>query len=258
GRGQGTGAAYKPWLTVHDLPSRGRIHRVPGITVGRVHHLLSDGEYNIFMPCDWNQRIVDIREQHPLDRFETYKIARSLGIKPPETSSGTPYVLTTDFLLVVETDTERSLFARSFKYSSYLSEKRTLEKQEIERRYWKERGVDWRIVTESDFDITLIRNISLVHPFHSLSGINEPYLGCHRDIALNILANVDRNPSQTLLNFCKQIANNMGVPLKTTKLVAKHLIARRILLTDMSSPYDIGFRRMGAYKLDMEAANGYL
>ena len=48
GRGEGFGADYKPWLTARDVPSRGRSHRVLGVTTGRVHHLLSDIERRAF------------------------------------------------------------------------------------------------------------------------------------------------------------------------------------------------------------------
>ncbi len=44
GRGQGTGGNYKPWLTIQDVPSRGRAARPTGWKTGRVHHFLSDIE----------------------------------------------------------------------------------------------------------------------------------------------------------------------------------------------------------------------
>lgn len=45
GRGQGDLDSYKPWLTIRDVPTEGRAHKVKGIKTGRVHHLLSDLEY---------------------------------------------------------------------------------------------------------------------------------------------------------------------------------------------------------------------
>ena len=44
GRGQGTLSAYKPWIMIHDFPSLGRVSRVFGNTMGRIHHLLSNME----------------------------------------------------------------------------------------------------------------------------------------------------------------------------------------------------------------------
>lgn len=47
GRGAGNGAEYKPWLTTQDVPSSGREHRVFSRKTGRIHHLLSDGEWRL-------------------------------------------------------------------------------------------------------------------------------------------------------------------------------------------------------------------
>jgi hypothetical protein len=78
GRGSGDGASYKPWLTVYDLPSRGRSHRPFGIKTGRTHHLLSDGEWKSFIRFEYDATVLDIREQFPLDRHQTMRVARDL------------------------------------------------------------------------------------------------------------------------------------------------------------------------------------
>jgi hypothetical protein len=49
GRGSGRGSTYKPWLTVRDLPSQGRSHRVFGHKSQRTHHLFSDLELAVFL-----------------------------------------------------------------------------------------------------------------------------------------------------------------------------------------------------------------
>ena len=41
GRGQGHGAAYKPWITVRDIASQDRSHRVFGHTTQRTHRRCS-------------------------------------------------------------------------------------------------------------------------------------------------------------------------------------------------------------------------
>ena len=51
GRGQGQGKNYMPWLTVQDVPSSGRSHRVYSHKTDRVHHLLSDLELAVFLIC---------------------------------------------------------------------------------------------------------------------------------------------------------------------------------------------------------------
>ena len=40
GRGSGEGSLYKPWITVRDIPSSGRSHRVYGYKSKRTHHFI--------------------------------------------------------------------------------------------------------------------------------------------------------------------------------------------------------------------------
>ncbi|MCN4144183.1 MAG: hypothetical protein LC437_03650 [Thiohalomonas sp.] len=60
GRGQGIGAAYKPFLEVRDVPSKGPSYRLPSIIHGRVVHLLSDLELATFYLFDWSTFMLDI------------------------------------------------------------------------------------------------------------------------------------------------------------------------------------------------------
>jgi TnsA endonuclease N terminal len=165
GLGQGIGALYKPWLTIRDVPSRGRKSRPWGMTTAREHHLLSDNELHFFLYADHACEVVDIREQYPLFPQETtQRIAAELGIKHPRyRASSTPLVLTTDFVLTVrEHSGNRSLHAYSIKSSDELEGKgssRVLEKLELERRYWLTHDVPWKLVTEREFDRVRIMNL---------------------------------------------------------------------------------------------------
>ena len=143
GRGQGTGADYRPWICIHDFPSRGVSARVPGRTTGRIHHLLSRNEEYYFYILDADPDVLDIREQFPLRLTETMEISRRLNIRHPWKGSF-PFVVTTDFL-VTRTD---GLHARTVKCSDELEKPRVIEKFTIEHAYWKAHGIDWKIVTE--------------------------------------------------------------------------------------------------------------
>ena len=57
GRGNGEYADYKPWLTVRDLPSLGRVHRVFGHKSRRTQHLLSDLELAAFLLLECKRSI---------------------------------------------------------------------------------------------------------------------------------------------------------------------------------------------------------
>lgn len=162
GVGEGVGADYKPWLTVgRSTPSVGTSNRSGGRTTGRVHHFLSDIERNAFLIYDWAAGVVDIREQFPLDRGETGAIAEAMGVRHPTYPRTTvPVVMTTDFLLDIVVDGRATQVARAVKPSGKLGDRRVLEKLEIERRYWVQRGVDWGIVTERDLPPVLIQNLT--------------------------------------------------------------------------------------------------
>jgi hypothetical protein len=157
GRGQGILAEYKPWLTIHDLASRGVVSRVLGEKTGRIHHLLSRNEMAYFFILDSSDKVIDIREQFPLLSVdETVRIADDAGIRHPrDPKSLYPYVLTSDFVIT----TRDGICVRSVKESEALADRRTREKLEIERRYWAKRGIDWKIVTEDGIDFQKARNL---------------------------------------------------------------------------------------------------
>ena len=148
GRGQGEGSLYSPWISVHDFSSLGTVSRISGHKTKRVHHFLSRNELNYFFLLEWSDEVVDIREQYPLSNVElAADIAHKAGIEYPQDNvSGFPYVLTCDFMIT----TADGIKARTVKCAAELQNKRTLEKLEIERRYWEYVGVDWKIVTEHE------------------------------------------------------------------------------------------------------------
>ncbi|VTX55949.1 Transposon Tn7 transposition protein TnsA [Acinetobacter ursingii] len=84
GRGQGFGNNYKPWLTIRDVSSEGRSHRVFGHKSQRTYHLLSDLELAAFLLLEWNPSTTDIREQYPLDLDQTIGIAEEARIPHPK------------------------------------------------------------------------------------------------------------------------------------------------------------------------------
>ncbi|MEZ7225175.1 TnsA endonuclease N-terminal domain-containing protein [Alteromonas sp. DY56-G5] len=166
-RGQGSGKDYKPFLTVRDVPSKGRVHRRPALTHGRIVHLLSDLELSAFLLFDWHLSIVDIREQFPLDPEKTFNIAQRLGIKHPAVR-GVNQVMTTDLLIDTLQSGKIVPIAISVKYREELEDERVIEKQELEKRFWEGEGVDWYLFTENEVPVTLLRNIKwLVPHIHS-------------------------------------------------------------------------------------------
>ena len=116
----------------------------------RIHHLLSDLELATFHLFDWSESVLDIREQFPLIRDDTRIIAQREGIKHPVTQ-GVDLVMTTDFLIDAK-DPFPAQFAVQVKYQESFKDPRTIEKLDLERCYWQQKGIPWVTITEQDID----------------------------------------------------------------------------------------------------------
>ncbi len=144
-RGQGDLGEYKPWITVHDFPSMGKVARIRGQKTGRIHHLLSQLEKILFLILDNDPDVEDIKEQYPLPLKDTQLIAARLGLRHPEVN-GYPYVMTTDIYY-----RRKGVWsAVQVKPSKELSSPRIQEKFAIEREYYQSRGIEWKVMTEKE------------------------------------------------------------------------------------------------------------
>lgn len=173
GRGQGVGVYYKPWLTIHDVSSTGRSHRINGFKINREHHFLSDHERDYFYIVEFADSVVDIREQYPLTLSDTLLIAEELGIEhPQDVTTKDNYVLTTDMLLTISSGDKEIYLARTIKEKDELLKPRQMEKFEIEKRYWDKKGIDWGVVTELEINKTLANNLHNIRMSYDLSKLS--------------------------------------------------------------------------------------
>lgn len=117
GYGVGKGSAYKLWIKIQDMPSKGRVTRVKGIKTHRQHELLSDMERNYFYILEYSDSVQDIREQYPLLPIEkTISIAEELGVEHPKNpATGENIVMTTDFLITIPFEGKTKEIARTVK-----------------------------------------------------------------------------------------------------------------------------------------------
>lgn len=166
GRGLGVGADYKSWLKVHEVPSKGRASRPLGWKNNRVYELLSDLEYRFFLAAQYDDDVIDIREQFPLLPIEqTKKIAEELQIIHPPKSRKDKMVMTTDFLLTLKGKPIQHK-AIAIKPSEELKNPRTMEKLCIEEKYWEYKGIPFCVITEEDIDVNLAKNLELIYPYY--------------------------------------------------------------------------------------------
>jgi len=238
GRGSGDGASYKPWLTVYDLPSRGRSHRPFGIKTGRTHHLLSDGEWKSFIRFEYDATVLDIREQFPLDRHQTMRVARDLGYKHPITTDGTPYVLTIDFLLTRYLEGKLLLEPLSFKYSPSNLSERDWELHNIAAECVQRNGLALRMIDERSFDENFIRNYDSIRSCYDLTGRHGYDRQFIARLAQPLIAAAHAAFPVSLKEVCYEIGSRFAAEAGDVLAIAKHLIARDVLTLNLSAYTD--------------------
>ncbi len=235
GRGKGTGSDYQPWLRVQDVPSNGRIHRIRGCTTGRVHHLLSDLEAKVFYTFDYSPSVCDIREQFPLlPLAETLAIAEECGVTPPtDPVTKHPVVMTTDLLVTRRREGGSAYEARAIKYDSELKKPRVLEKLEIERRYWKQRNIDWGVIRECEIHQPLIDNIRWIRPYFNIADLYPLTAEVIRKAASKLTRYV-RHGSAPLCDVAQRCDVECGLSDGSSLTVVRHLLATRQWRVDLN------------------------
>ena len=239
GRGKGEREKYNPWLHSQDLPSEGRVSRYPGPgwKTNRTHQLLSDNEKRCIYLFGWSDIVTDIREQYPLLEYEeTIKIAEEAGIEyPRDKKSRFPWVLTTDFLLTVKLNNKHVLLARTFKETQELDDSRVCELFEIERRYWKVRGVDWGIITEKQIPRTFVDNIEW---------LDSAYNAIFKDLSLQDIYDISemlkhylaKMEGRQIRQVCTSLDLDMNLEVGTSLTLLRRLIAQKQIIVDMNTP----------------------
>ncbi|CAI2051412.1 Transposon Tn7 transposition protein tnsA [Serratia fonticola] len=231
GRGQGEGKHYQPWIKVHEVPSSGRSHRVWSHKTERVHHLLSDLELAVFMMLEWLPDITDIREQFPLRREDTRMIAAEAGIKHPGIR-GVDQVMSSDFL-VDSANAQHRQFVIQVKPLEAFEDTRTIEKLELERRYWKLKQVPWYLVTNNEIDPVVRQNMQWLLADKSDDALNQTVLE-QFDFMENIF---QQRPDITVIDVCKHIDFSYGLELGQSLRDIRILVANGMVTFDIFKPF---------------------
>lgn len=243
GRGQGVGSVYKPWIRIQDVPSLGRVTRLKGIKTNRQHEFLSDLERNFFYILEYSDTVIDIREQFPLLPLEeTILIAKELGIEHPQNpDTGEFIVMTTDFLISINSNKGKKEVARTLKHKDELLNKRVLEKFEIERIYWKSREIDWSIVTETDIDKDIANNISYIHGYNHIKDIDSfVNIGIYelQDIIYEFIKRIiDSN--RTMRSICNEFDNDLCLEKGSALSLFKYLVINKIINIEITKKIDV-------------------
>jgi len=165
--------------------------------------------------------------------------------------SGTPYVISTSFLITVRNhDGSVRYLAMSLKAASELERRISLERLEIERRYWEARGIDWGIVTNKDIPVIKAKNIEWIHSAryaYADAGLSEGDLAELAEAFLFRLSQSSESIRKTALLFDKDYALAPG----TGMFLFRHLLAVKKIKVNMDEPIDLN---RPAYSVDITDA----
>ncbi|EFI70147.1 Tn7-like transposition protein A [Lysinibacillus fusiformis ZC1] len=237
GKGQGELSEYTPWLNVQDFSSKGNVTRLNGWKTKRQHEFFSNLERSYFFLLDWSDDVLDIREQFPIDRELTFKIAEEKSIPHSiDNKNNTIIPMTTDFFITLIQNKRRVYLARTVKPSKDLEDPRIIEKFEIEREYWEKKGINWGIITEKELPEGLVKNIQWVHKFY--------FLDCEEDelLALELLKVIKFNVKRLnikIISLCNKFDEEYNLEVGTALTYIKHLIARKMIVFNMMEKLDI-------------------
>lgn len=243
GRGTGRGKDYKPWLTIQDFPSLGLSTRIMGYKTHRMHHFFTKLQLKYFYLLEWNQDIVDIREHFPLLDFrEVVHQTSDLNNKLfTDKESGIPYVISTTFLITFKNQTGKlEMAARSIKGASELDRKSSLERLEMERRYWNAKGINWGIVTNKDISDVRVKNIEWLH------SVMTDEFGNIQKHEIEKLANglLERivGSSKPIRKLISQYEKDYSLEKGTGIILYKNLIINGKIIVNMNEPIDLNMK----------------
>lgn len=240
GRGIGDRDTYRPWLDVHDLSSLGLSARVPCPKTGRLHHLLSGLETGAFMEFMLMPDVIDVQEQYPLDREDTRSIALEMGVAHPTYPGGkVDVVMTTDLVVHRRTPNGVVRYARSVKPVAELDDTRTLLKLEIERRYWKSRGIEWMLVTDLDQSRRRHTGIAWMYARLALEEHEDPAYWSSRVDAL--LGAYRSGKAKTFADIDTELRLRGHAAEGETVEIVRHLCATGRLIFDPERVFDISW-----------------
>lgn len=270
GQGDPDSERYKPFLLIHDFSSLGRVSRIR--YEDREVHVMSDLEARVFAELLWDQRVKRIFDQVALSkladpiriaklkmpaRLLTEVIAHEMDVKHPRLGDGSISTLTTDFVALLENNEWR---AYSVKMTQDVTRdeqneardkrvRRTLEKLEIEHRYWRERDASWYLVTEAHVSRTRRMNIELILNAPDIRDLHHQEVWVQR--LGEIISCVQSCPERSLDWLANQLSQRWLTNPSQFFDLLRFLCANRLLNFDLNLPFS-GTMKAGVFELDDE------
>ncbi|MFB6367710.1 TnsA endonuclease C-terminal domain-containing protein [Paenibacillus elgii] len=240
GRGKGEKESYRPWLQVHDLKSRGRSTRFYSKKEKRVIHIFTDTQLFIALLLEWDEKVLSYKEQYPL--IDTQAIIEELDellIKRLKgKASEVPHVMLTTFLVTAVDDMGKEYqYARTLKDEAELNKKPTIERLEIQRRWWQSRNINFGIITPNEIPVQRSKNIQWVITSQNVQdhGITGSEMENYAEQLQQLLLRDHGTVGSVLSAFDTYNRLEVG----TGVLIFRYLIANRYITINMDSEINL-------------------
>lgn len=130
---------YKSAIKVSDFSSKGTVSRVFSKKTGRIHHLLSVLETNVFTLLDFNKNVIDINEHYEL--YDVRELIDDLDIdfNSFKDKNKNDYKISTTFLITLKNNKKVAISCKNY---SELYKNNVQLYLEIQRRYWKRKNIE--------------------------------------------------------------------------------------------------------------------
>lgn len=239
-RGEGQLSAYKPWSVVQDFSSSGSTYRIKGIKTNRVHHLFSKTQYQVLLMAEFNDNIVDIRESFPLlDLYEILDNPNDIQLnKFRDKDSQELYVQTVFLFTCTDTNGQEYEVARTIAYASNLQKKVVIEGLELKRRYFELKGIEYKIITNKDIDVTVVKNIEYFREGADLKFDSE-YDPSFLEELVEIIFERIQLSRDTLINEVKRLEKDYSVNRRISILLLKNLMWNKRLKWNLKEKFDV-------------------
>jgi hypothetical protein len=133
--------------------------------------------------------------------------------------------------------TADGLKARTIKMTSELKNARTIEKLEIERRYWLEKGIDWKIVTEREISRQKARNIEWLYTGDGfyIAEYGDKELESIRSVLLELV----KLGNHSIVEAAQIVDDEFLLPTGAGLSLFKQLVLDRKIVVDLNKPLNL-------------------
>lgn len=135
----------------------------------------------------------------------------------------------------MSSNSETPVFAIQVKAISALENPRTIEKLEVERRYWLEKEVPWFLVTENQIPEVVFSNIEWLYSLQVEeleSSVDEEFQQFDQYSTW-----LRQYPNLKIIDLCKQLDTSYSLELGESLFQIRGMLAKRYFHFDITIPF---------------------